>query len=157
MLRQPADKNAHRIDGVELFDRVLGKDVHHPRSQSTIGNDGDVFLLRFGVESLLLEDDLGIAAEVREVDARLNGQRCELVIEVVRDCAHRRVSLAHQRQHGFLVADVERREDQTLAGVRREELRQVAGMQIGQPDFLHFRILEEIISTRGALQPRAEY
>ena len=156
MLRESTDENSHRVDRVELLDSVLGEDVHHPRREPTIRNDGDAFLPGFLVESLLLEDDLGVAAEVGEVNARFNSERRQIEIQVVRDRAHHGVGLAHQRQDRFPVADIERGEDETLARIRREKMRQVACVQIGQPDFLHFRVLEQIICARGALQARAK-
>jgi hypothetical protein len=72
----------------------------------------------------------------------LHRQRRELVVEVVRDRAHGRIRLAHQRKHCVLVAHVERREDQPLARVRRQERRQMVGVQIGETDFLYIWILQ---------------
>ena len=105
----------------------------------------------------MLEHDLGVATQIGEVHTRLDSELSELEVEVVRDRTHRGVALPHQREHRFLVAHVERREDQALTGVRRQKLWQVACVQIGQPDFSHFGILEQIIRTRRALQARAEY
>ena len=114
-----------------------------------------IFFLCLRVECLLLEDDLSVATQIREVNSRFDGKRGEFEVEVVRNGAHGRVGLAHKGEHRFLVADIERSEDQTFAGIRCEKLRQVARVQIGQPDFRHFRVLEQIIRTRGALQSRA--
>src|SRR6266705_1951009 len=150
MLRKPTDENANRIDGIELLDRVFGQYVDHAGSETAIGNHGDFLLFRVDIEGLLLEDDLRVAAEVREVYSSLHGKLRQLVVEIVGDRTHHRVRFAHQRQYCFLVADVEWREDQPFARMWSEKLRKVAGMQIGQSDFLYFRILKQIIGTRGA-------
>src|SRR5947207_10442242 len=94
MLRQSANEDTNRIDGIELLDRVFGQNVDHPRRKSTVGYDGDVLLPGFGVECLLLEDDLGVAAEVREVNSRLIRHRGEIEVEVLRNSAHHRACLA---------------------------------------------------------------
>jgi len=76
------------------------------------------------------------------VHARLHRERGEVVVEVVGNRAHRRIGLTHQREHCFLVAHVERREDQPLARVRCQKLRQMIGVQIGEADFLYIGILQ---------------
>ena len=86
-------------------------------------------------ERLLLEHDLGVAAEVAEVRARLDREPRHLEVEVVGQRAHHRVALPHQRQHRLAVAHVERRRDQPRSGVRREERRDRADVEVGQPHF----------------------
>ena len=159
MLRQPADEDPHALHLVQLLDAVLREDVHHPRREAAVGDDR--LPLRGGrvVQHLLLEDDLGVAAEVAEVRPGLDGELREIEIEVVRDRAHHGVRVLHQREHGVAVADVDRRRDQPLPRVLVEELRQVVGVLVGEADFGHFGILEQIIGTGRALQagPKDEH
>jgi hypothetical protein len=142
---------------VELLDRVLRQNVDHSRSQPAVGDHGDLFLPGLSVELLLLEHDLGVSAKVGEMDAGLHGELRQLEVEIVGDGAHHGIGLAHQRQNRFLVAHIQRCEDQTLARIGGEELREVAGVEIGQPHNLHIGILQKIICTRGALKSRAKY
>ena len=157
MLRQAADEDSHRLDFVELPDPVLGEDVDHSRRETTVGDDRDVLLFCGGIERLLLEHDLGVSTEIREVHARLHCQLRQLEIEVVGNRAHHSVGLTHQREHRFPVTDIERREYQSIARVRREKMLEVAGVQIGESNCLYIRILQQVICARGALQPRAKY
>jgi len=90
------------------------------------------------------------------VHPRLHRAVGKLQIEVIRNGAHRRVALTHQRQHRRAVAHVERRGDQPRAGVRREKGREVIEVQIGEPDLRHLGILQQIIRTCRTLKSRAE-
>ena len=42
-------------------------------------------------------------------------------------------------------------------GIRRQEVRQMAGVQISEAYFLDFLVLQQIIRARGTLQARAKY
>jgi len=156
-LGQATDEDPHAVDRVELPDPVFGEDVHHAGRQTAIGDDGDSLFLGSGIQRLLLEDDLGIPAQIRKVHAGIDRELGEVVIEVVRNRAHRRVGLTHQRQHSFLIPHIDRREDQTLARVRRQEVFQMIRVQIGQSNFFYLRVLQQIICARGALKARAKY
>jgi len=112
MLRQPADEDLHRVDRVELLDSVLGKDVDHSGGKPAVGNDRDVLLSCVGVELFLLEHDLRVAAEIAEMHSGLDREAGHIVVEVVRDGTHDRVTLAHRAQHCRVVADVERRRNE---------------------------------------------
>jgi len=87
----------------------------------------------------------------------LHGEARQAEVEVVRNRAHRRVALAHQREHCFPVAHIERREDQALARMGCQERREMSGMRIREADFFYFGVLQQVISAGGALEARAEY
>jgi hypothetical protein len=101
--------------------------------------------------------------EVAEVRARRRVAR-HVQVEVVRQRAHHRVALAHQRAHRLAVARVERRGHEARApgadgrrvGVRREEGRELADVQVGEPHLLHVGILQQVEGAGRALQPRPE-
>jgi hypothetical protein len=156
MLGQSTDEDVDGLAPVELADAVLRQDVHHPRGDAAVGDDSDSLGDRTFGEFLLLEDDLGVAAEIAEVHPRLDRPLRELEVEVVGDRAHHRVALAHQRQDRLPIAYVERCRNQPLARVRREEGGQVVEAQVGEADLRHLGILQQVIGTRGALEPRAE-
>ena len=157
MLWEAADEDSHALDRVELSDPVLGENVDHSRREAAIGDDRDVFLLCGGIERLLLEHDLGVSTQIREVHAGFHRQLGEIEVEVVGNRAHHGVGLTHQREHCFSVTDVERREYQPLTRVRREKRLEVLGVKIGQANFLYIWILQQVICACGALQARAEY
>jgi hypothetical protein len=135
---------------------VLGEDVDHPGREAAVRDDRDPLARGLLLQLLLLEDDLGVPAEVAEVRAGLGGLGGEIVVEVVGDRAHRRVGLAHQRADGIAIAHVEPGGDEARARVRRQEGRQMLDVQVGQPDLGHVGVLEQVVRARGALQPRAE-
>jgi len=135
---------------------VLGENVDHARRDTRVRHDRDLLLFRIGVECLLLIHDLGIAAEVREVNAGFDGETRHLVVEVVRDRAHHRVALAHEAAHSVQIADVERRRQQSPAGVRCEKVWKVADLQISQSNLLDFLVLQQIKRASGALQSGSE-
>ena len=114
------------------------------------------FACRTICERLLLEDDLGVAAEVAEVHPGLDRALGERQIEVVRYGAHHRIRLAHDSEHSLAVAHVERGGNEAFARQRLQEVREVVEMEVGEPDLLHFGILQQVIGTRRALQASAE-
>ncbi len=88
---------------------------------------------------------------------RLHRQARQIQVEVVRDGAHHRIRLAHQCRRRLMIAHVERRGDETPARMGRQKLRKLAQVEVGEPDFAHFRVLQQIESTRRALEPGAQY
>src|SRR4029079_3153410 len=151
-----ADEDLHLIDRIELSDSILGQDVHHSWCEPAVGDDRDSFPARFGIELLLREDDLGVSSDVAEMDPRGNRLLGDVEIEVVGYRAHYGIGFAHQGADGFMIANVERSRNETLSRVGREEIGQVACVQVGQPAFRDFVVLQQIIRACRALQPGTE-
>jgi hypothetical protein len=157
ILRQPTDVDPHALDAIHRANAHLGENVHHAGREATVGDDRDAALAGQPVERLLLEDDLGVAAEIAEVDTRLGGVSRHIEVEVIRERAHDRVALAHERADRLAVADIHRRRDQLAAGIGREKVGQMIRVQVRQANLGDIRLLEQIIRARGALEPRAKY
>ena len=51
-----------------------------------------------------------------------------------------------------MIANVERRWNQSRAGVRREKFRKMTNVKIGEPDFRDLFILQQVVRTRRTLQ-----
>ncbi len=157
ILRKSTDKNADRVYGIELRDSVLCEDVHHARCDATIGHHRDA--LRRGPlgQLLLLEYDFRVATKIAEVNAGFDRALGKIQVEVVRNRAHHRVALAHQRQHGLAITDVERRRNEPRSRQRLEKRRQVIEVEVSQADEADVRILEQIIGAGRTLQAGAEH
>ena len=135
---------------------MLRENVHHSGRKPAVGDDADVLAARDSVEILLLENDLGVAAQIAEVRARVHSEPRHLEIQIKRQRAHHRVGLTHQRQHGFVIVHVERRRDQPRLRVATQELRWMVDAHVREPDFLDSLVLQQIVSASGTLQAGAE-
>ena len=96
ILGKPSDQNLDRGRLIHRVDPGLGEDVHHARRQPTVGNDAEVLPCRSIVKLPLLLDDLGVAAQVAVVGARLHGELRRLEIEEVRQGAEHTVDAFHR-------------------------------------------------------------
>ena len=135
---------------------MLGEDVHHAGRDAAVRDHGDALRARAVGQRLLLEHDLGVAAEVAVVHAGLDGTLGERQVEVVRDRAHHGVGLAHHRQHRLAVADVERGREEPWTGEWLEELGQMVEAKVGEPDLGHLGVLQQVVGARRALQASSE-
>jgi len=68
-----------------------------------------MFFARASLEAFLLEHDLGVAAEVAEVNTSLDRELREIKVVVIRDRTHHGRRFAHRAKHGIAVTNVERR------------------------------------------------
>src|SRR4029079_15811677 len=64
ILRKSADKDLHLVNRIELIDSVLRENVHHSRRETAVRNDRDSLFTRSRIELFLLEDNVGISAEI---------------------------------------------------------------------------------------------
>jgi hypothetical protein len=108
-------------------------------------------------ELLLLEDDVGVAAEVAPVDAGLDRELAQLGVQVVRHGGERRVDAAHRLTHRRRVLDVElHRLEVRVLGVGLQERPQRVDPHVGEPDLLRLGVLEEVEGGGRALEAGAE-
>ena len=156
MLGKPAHVDAHRLHRVQAVDPHLREHVHHARREPGVGHHADPLGPGLGIQLLLLQHDLGVAAEVREVHAGLHRELGERAVEVVGNGAHHGVHLAHEAEHGLVVAHVERCGDQAMAGVRCEKRRQMIDLEVGEADLRHLGVLQQVIGAGGTLQTGPE-
>ena len=158
ILRQSADKDAHRLGLVEAITAKLREDVHHARRESAVGHDGDALRGSLRAELLLLLHDLRVAAEIAEVRAGRNRGFGHREVEVVRQRTHHRAHTGHRRRHRRRILHVESDQLEAFAAhVGLQELRKVLHGAIRQTNFGNRIILEQVISTGRTLQAGAEY
>ncbi len=67
---------------------MLGQDVDHPGCKAAVRNHADAALAGAPRELLLLQHDLGVAAQVAEVRAGVHGRHRHPQVEVVGKGAH---------------------------------------------------------------------
>src|SRR5262249_34539839 len=87
----------------------------------------------------------------------LDGESRHVVVEVVWNGAHHRVTLAHHAEDGVVIAHVERRRQQPRPRERRQELRQVADVKIRQTNLGYLFILQQVVGTRRPLKSSSEH
>src|SRR5690606_2403657 len=126
----------------------LRQDVHHARSETDVRHHGDTLRDGAVVQRALLLDDGRVATQIGEVDAGVYRELGEREVEIVRDRTHYRVRFAHDGEHRFAIANVNRGGDEALAGVRREEGREVIEAQVREAHLSDLRILKQVVSTR---------
>jgi hypothetical protein len=98
-----------------------------------------------------------VMAKIAEMHADLRCVPGKVEVEIVRYRAHHCVAFTHERAHALCIANVERCGDEALARIWRKKIRKMSGVDVSETDFRDFVILQQIISTGGALQPRPEY
>ena len=141
MLWQATDVDLHRLRGADPPDPFRGEDVHHPRRQPAIRDDGDAALARRRVELALLEHDLRIATQVGAMHAALHRCLGDLQVEVERRRIQHGVVPAHRRAQRRTVLHVELEEGEPRAGQRSEERGDAIGLQVGDRDPVHTGVL----------------
>src|SRR5262249_27072152 len=110
------------------------------------------------VELLLLEDDLGVAAEVREMAARLDRSASQGAIVVIGDGAHDRGVASKRLLDGDRIGHIEPHglEPPSPVAPAGQEGRETIWPKIGQGHLGHRRILQEIVGAGAPLQPGTE-
>ena len=156
MLRQAADVDPDPLRLVEPANPLGGQDRDHARRESAVGDDREALRRGGGVELLLLEDDLGVAAEVAEMAAALDGERRHRAVEVVRQGAHHRVVAGHDLPHGGVIGTVELLQDQLVAAYPLQERREAIDLQVGEGHLGDAVAVEEIVGARRSLQSSPE-
>ena len=122
-----------------------------PGARPQSGHDREAARPRRLVVLLLLQHDLGVAAEVGEVTPGLEGQPRHRLIEVVGQGAEHGVVAAHGREHRRMIVGVEAHgaEPGTRVG---QENRQPFRLDVGERDFGNLGILEQAPGGRAALK-----
>ena len=141
-LGQPADVDPDLLRLVEPPNALGCEDVHHSRGQPAIGNHRDPRRDRLFLELLLLEHDLGVAAEIREVAPGLDRGPGHGAVIVVGDGAHHRRVALKRFPHRVRVGDVELHHAQPAPPVSREKRGKVVRPQIGQRHLRNSGILQ---------------
>ena len=151
MLRQPTDVDPYPVDCVEPPHSFRCENVDHAGCESAVGHDRQPLGVGFGVELLLLHDDLGIATEIGEVAAGGHSEGGHRSIEVVRECAHHGSMARHEVANGGMICHVERDRAELRVIARGEKPGHPFGLDVRQGDLGDFRILEQIKCAGGAL------
>jgi hypothetical protein len=108
------------------------------------------------VELLLLQDDLGVAAQVGEMAATLDRGLGHGTVVVVGDGAHDRCVTLKGGMHVRRVGDVQPHRVQPTSPISGEKLGQLFGPEVGQSNLGDSRILKEIVSAGASLEPGTE-
>ncbi len=156
MLRQAADVDLHRVRLADPPHALGGEDVHHPRREPAVRDDGDTAALRLGVQLALLEHDLRVAAEIGAMDTQLHGRSRHVQIEVVRRRVQDGVMPAQRRPQGRAILQVEPAEREALAAGRLEQTGDAVGLQVGHGHPLDAGLLQQIVGAGGPLEPSAQ-
>jgi hypothetical protein len=108
------------------------------------------------VQPLLLQHDLGVAAQVGEVRAGVHRRHRHPQVEVVREGAHHRRHAFHGVADPRAVVGVHLLRRQPAAEVRLEEGGKRVDLEVGD-DHLVVRVGQQVVGTRRTLQARAEH
>ena len=157
MLRQPPDVDLDPLDLVQPADPLGREDVDHPRREAAVRDDGEPLGLGRLVQLLLLQHDLGVAAEIAEMRSRFDRGRCHRPIEVIWEGREDRLHARHRLLDRRGVLDVERERLEAPAPVLLEELREPSRVQIRERNSRHRMDLQQVVSGGAALQARPQY
>ena len=156
MLRQAADVDLHRVRLADAPDALGGEDVHHPRREPAVRDDGDTAPLRLRVQLALLEHDLGVAAQIGAVDAQLHRRSRDVQVEVVRRRVQDGVLPPQRRAQVRAILQVELAEREALAAGRLQQPGDAVRFQVGHGHLLDAGLLQQIVGTGGPLEPSAQ-
>jgi hypothetical protein len=156
MLRQAAHEDPDSIGAIHLGDAGCGQNVDHAGCEAAVGYDRNGSGLGGGGHLELTKDDLRIAAEIAAVLPRVERDRRDPVVEVVRQRVHDGVRPVHHRAYRDAVVGIDTDPLESRVVPVRLEVSRQTGVQIREQHELDVGVLQQVVGTGGALQATAQ-